>query len=105
MRCGVDSDCNPSSAAGILGTALGMKGIPAKWAILRDLPIDNIAIKDIYPKSIEWDDILDKTVEVGKWNILQNGGHIENGIIFIPYQTPSCPPLEQTAWVELPGEK
>lgn len=30
-RCGQDSDCNPSSAAGILFTALGMDGIPEKY--------------------------------------------------------------------------
>jgi hypothetical protein len=102
MRCGVDSDCNPSSVAGILGTVLGMKGIPAKWAILRDLPIDNIAIKDkdIYPNPIKWDDILNATVEAGKWNILQNGGYFSKGVFYIPYQTPTSPPLEQTIWVE-----
>jgi hypothetical protein len=82
-----------------------MKGIPEKWAILRDLPIENKSIKDIYPKSIDWDNILDATVEVGKWNILQHGGYIENGIIFIPYQTPSSPPLEQTVWEELPEKE
>ena len=98
MRCGADSDCNPSSVAGILGTVLGMKGIPEKWAVLRDLPIDNIAISDIYPISINWDDILDATVEVGKWNILQNGGYIEKDTIYIPYQLPIRPELEQTSW-------
>ena len=101
MRCGMDSDCNPSSVAGILGTVLGMSGIPEKWAILRDLPIDNIAIRDIYPKEIDWDEIMDATLEVGKWNIIQHGGYIENGNIFIPYQTPTSPPLEQTEWVEI----
>lgn len=105
MRCGLDSDCNPSSVAGILGTVLGMKGIPEKWAILRDLPIENKSIKDIYPESIEWDDILDATVEVGKWNVLQHGGYIENGTIFIPHQTPTSPPLEQTVWQELPEKE
>ena len=30
-RCGQDSDCNPASAAGILGTAIGYSNIPAKW--------------------------------------------------------------------------
>ena len=100
MRCGVDSDCNPSSVAGILGTILGMKGIPEKWAILRKLPIDNIAIKEIYPSLISWDDIIDKTVELGKWNILQNGGYLDNGVLSIPYQKPSSTPLEQTVWVE-----
>jgi len=102
MRCGVDSDCDPSSVAGIMGTVLGMKGIPKKWAILRDLPIENTAIKEknIYPNPINWDDILDATTEVGKWNILQNGGYLDNGVFYIPYQTPTSPPLEQTIWVE-----
>lgn len=100
MRCGVDSDCNPSSVAGILGTVLGMKGIPAKWAILRDLPIENIAVKEIFPNPINWDDILDATVEVGKWNILESGGYLDKGVLYIPYQTPISAPLEQTIWVE-----
>ena len=30
-RCGQDSDCNPSSAAGILGVVLGYKRIPDQW--------------------------------------------------------------------------
>lgn len=30
-RCGQDSDCNPATAAGILGTMLGYSGIPEYW--------------------------------------------------------------------------
>ena len=30
-RCGQDSDCNPASAAGILGTAIGYSNIPEEW--------------------------------------------------------------------------
>lgn len=30
-RCGQDSDCNPATAAGILGVAIGYKNIPAYW--------------------------------------------------------------------------
>jgi hypothetical protein len=100
MRCGLDSDCNPSSGAGILGTAMGMKNIPEKWAMLRKLPIDNIAIRDIYPKLISWEEILEKTIEAGKWNILQNGGHLDQGVFHIPHQSPISPPLEQTIWEE-----
>jgi hypothetical protein len=33
------------------------------------------------------------------------GGYIENNIVYIPYQTPTWPPLEQTAWVELPEKQ
>jgi hypothetical protein len=100
MRCGMDSDCNPSSVAGILGTVLGMKGIPKKFAVLRDLPIVNDAIKEIYPNPMRWDDILSATIEAGKWNIIQSGGYLEKGILYIPYQTPSPAPLEQSGWVE-----
>jgi hypothetical protein len=100
MRCGRDSDCNPSNSAGIIGTILGMKEIPKKWAMLRDLPIENIAIKDIYPKLMNWDDIINATVEIGKWNILENGGYLDKDVFYIPYQTPTSPPLEQTTWEE-----
>ena len=31
MQCGLDSDCNPSNAAGILGTMLGYSNIPDKF--------------------------------------------------------------------------
>jgi len=31
MRCGRDSDCNPSSAAGVLFASLGMEGIDSKY--------------------------------------------------------------------------
>ena len=30
-RCGCDSDCNPSSACGVLGVQLGAKGIPPEY--------------------------------------------------------------------------
>jgi hypothetical protein len=104
MRCGRDSDCNPSSCAGILGTVMGMKGIPEKWAILRDMPVENRSIKDIYPGEIDWDHIIEATVDVGKWNILENGGYLERGVLYIPYQTPTSPPLEQTIWEEVAGK-
>ena len=101
MRCGLDSDCNPSSSAGILATSMGMSGIPEEWTTLRDLPISNRSsiggqtLKDIYPDPTQWDDIIAATVEVGHQNILANGGKIEDGIIYIPRQMPVAPPLEQ----------
>jgi len=35
-RCGQDSDCNPSNAAGILFTTLGFKSLPEKYKIALD---------------------------------------------------------------------
>jgi hypothetical protein len=100
MRCGLDSDCNPSSVAGILGTAMGIDNIPKKWSMIRDLPIKNISIKEIYPDLISWKEIIDNTIEVGKWNVLQHGGYIENGVLYIPWQVPTSTPLEQFIWEE-----
>lgn len=88
MRCGKDSDCNPSSVGGILGTVLGMKAIPSKWAVLRNLPIENKAIREIYPQSIVWNDIINQTIEIGKWNILHNSGYLSNNTFFIPHLSP-----------------
>ena len=96
MRCGRDSDCNPSSSAGIIGTILGMREIPEKWAVLRDLSIQNNQVStDAYPKIINWDDIINGTVEVGKLNVLKHGGSIENGVLKIPHMAPVAPPLER----------
>jgi hypothetical protein len=109
MRCGRDSDCNPSSAVGILGTALGLKNTPAEGQFLRDLPINNmgwenknnegqkarLTMVEIYPEKLNWDDILESTVEVGFRNIVANGGKVEDGVIYIPVQTPTVPALEQ----------
>jgi len=109
MRCGRDSDCNPSSAIGILGTALGLKNAPAEGQFLRDLPINNmgwenknnegqkarLTMAEIYPEKLNWDDILEVTVEVGLKNIVASGGKVEDGVIYIPVQTPTVPALEQ----------
>ncbi|MDP6524320.1 MAG: ADP-ribosylglycohydrolase family protein [Kiritimatiellia bacterium] len=37
MRCGQDSDCNPSNAGGILCTALGMSKLPEKFTSALDM--------------------------------------------------------------------
>jgi xanthosine utilization system XapX-like protein len=36
--------------AGILGTVLGIKAIPQKWAVLKNLPVDNISIRKYIPR-------------------------------------------------------
>ena len=38
MRCGQDSDCNPSTVGGVLGTMLGFDRIPAKYKTNLDKP-------------------------------------------------------------------
>ena len=56
-RAGDDSDCNPASAGGILGTMLGYKNIPAYWkqGLAEVEPIDfkytTISLNDVYELS------------------------------------------------------
>jgi len=53
-RCGQDSDCNPASAGGILGTMIGYSGIPVKWIAainqVEDLPFSytELSLNKVY---------------------------------------------------------
>jgi hypothetical protein len=58
-RAGQDSDCNPSSAAGILGTMLGYTKIPVSWtqgltAIeAKPFPFAGLSLNDAYALSLK----------------------------------------------------
>jgi len=53
-RCGQDSDCNPASAGGILGTMLGYSNIPEEWkkGVYRvedmDFKYTTMSLNDVY---------------------------------------------------------
>lgn len=84
MRCGQDSDCNPASAGGILGTMLGYSRIPEVWKIpLRkvediDFKYTTMALTDVY--SIGLKHALQVT---GKF-----GAQITDSIVTIAYEPP-----------------
>ena len=83
-RCGQDSDCNPSSAGGILGTILGYDKIPEKWMEnLRQVEDMNFAYTDIS---------LNKAYKMSYNHAIQiikrNNGKIEGGNITINCQKP-----------------
>ena len=102
-RCGQDADCNPANAAGILGTLLGFKNIPAEY---RD-PLHNTYWNKTLaglPDSYEVDAIARDTALVGLDVILAYGGEVasRNGklVLRIPLQpaVPPAKPLEQIQW-------
>lgn len=83
-RCGQDSDCNPASAAGILGTIIGYDSIPEYWKKnLREVEDMNFAYTDIS---------LNKTYQMSYNQALQmierNGGEIGENEVTIKYQKP-----------------
>lgn len=83
-RCGQDSDCNPASAAGILGTMIGYEKIPAKWKTAlhevedRDFSYTDISLNEVYAMSLR------QAVS----NINNNKGKSSAGTVTILYQEP-----------------
>ena len=83
-RCGQDSDCNPASAAGILGTMLGYSHIPEDWMPnLRevedmDFAYTTISLNKTYKMS------FDQALQV----IERNGGKVEGENVMIKTQVP-----------------
>ena len=92
MRCGQDSDCNPASAGGILGTAIGYDNIPEEWlAPLRKAE----DVKFAYTNSS-----LNDTYRMSYSHALQlierEGGKVSADKIVIKCQQPEAVRLEQS---------
>ncbi len=83
-RCGQDSDCNPSSSGGILGTMLGYQNIPAYWkqGLKEAEPIDfkytSTSLADVYQTGYK------HALE----NIRRNGGKADKAGVTIAVQEP-----------------
>ena len=90
-RCGQDSDCNPSSAAGVLGVVLGYDQIPDSFK--SDIPaLEN---KKFAFTDYSFNDIV-KSTEVRALKIVQaTGGKVTDQEIGIRIQKPKAPKLEQ----------
>ncbi|QDK82245.1 ADP-ribosylglycohydrolase family protein [Spirosoma sp. KCTC 42546] len=90
-RAGQDSDCNPASAGGILGTMLGYDQIPAYWkqglkeAEDIDFKYTTMSLNDVYAMSMK------HALQV----VERNGGKINGDQVTIALQTPKAVRLEQ----------
>lgn len=91
-RCGQDSDCNPASAGGILGTIIGYSNIPEVWIEPLKLAEDmtfaytSSSLNDTYAKSF---DQAIKAIEA-------NGGKVKGDDVVIRSQKPLPVRLEQS---------
>jgi hypothetical protein len=90
-RSGQDSDCNPSSAAGILGVMLGYERIPEKWRA----GIPALAGTKFKFTSYSFDEIVASTLKRAEKVIVAAGGTVGPAEVVIPVQAPKAPPLEQ----------
>ena len=90
-RCGQDSDCNPSSAAGVLGVMLGLSGIPDEFKS----GIPKLANEKFEFTDYSFSTICEFSLKQALALIRQNGGKVTEDEVLIPYQAPKAPKLEQ----------
>ncbi len=94
MRGGLDSDCNPSNAAGILGTMLGAKAFNPKYTA--NMPKDHKIIDSPYT----FFDLVDASEKVASAFVLRTGGKIvetpDGKAFVIPERTVRAPVYEPT---------
>ena len=90
-RAGQDSDCNPSSAGGILGTMLGYSQIPAYWrnglkeAEGKKFKYTSLSLNDLYNISYKHALLM----------IEKNKGKIAKDYVILPVEKPVFVRLEQ----------
>ena len=94
MRCGQDSDCNPSNAAGILATSLGMEKLPEKYKTGIDETTNFSFTSYNFPSLIKVCESLSRDA------VVRAGGTIETDpegkeTYVIPVQKPVVDPVEQ----------
>ncbi len=90
-RCGQDSDCNPSSAAGVLGAMIGWSRIPEKDRA----EVSRIAGRKFDFTEYSFNDIVASTEKRACEVIRREGGRVGEAEVEIPVQLPQPPPLEQ----------
>lgn len=89
-RCGQDSDCNPASAGGILGTMLGYSNIPEYWK----KPLYPVEGMDFKYTTMSLNDVYEIGTKHALESIQQNGGKITGENIEIAFQEIKTVPLE-----------
>ncbi|MBN1590325.1 MAG: ADP-ribosylglycohydrolase family protein [Pirellulales bacterium] len=93
-RCGLDSDCNPSSAAGVLFTTIGRKKLPERFTSALDPTKKFSHTPYTFPR------LLDVCEALARQAVEQTGGRIERGaddeeVLVIPVRPPKPSQLEQ----------
>jgi hypothetical protein len=91
-RCGQDSDCNPSSAAGIVGVMMGYKRIPDEW---------KSGIPAIADQKFEYTDYSFRTIVASNEKralamIARTGGRVDGDKVIIKTQAPK--PAKLAVW-------
>jgi len=89
-RAGQDSDCNPASAAGILGVVLGFQGIPTEYTS----GIDAIADEPFSYTESSFRSIVESTLNRAVAVTERQGGWVEGDSLVVRTQTPEPATLD-----------
>lgn len=95
-RCGQDSDCNPSSAAGVLFTTIGLEKLPGRFtsALDRDAVFSHTAYS--------FSRLVEVCEKLARDAVVQNGGRIEKGpegeVFVIPAVLSPTPSKLERCW-------
>ncbi len=89
-RAGQDSDCNPSSAAGIIGVTLGYSKIPDEWKG----GIPALADKKFNYTDYSFNTIVDSTQKRALALVQSTGGTVSGDTATVKTQAPKAPKLE-----------
>jgi hypothetical protein len=83
-RCGQDSDCNPASAGGILGTMIGYDAIPSGWKA----GLDRVEDMDFKYTTLSLNEVYEMSNRHALEMIGRNGGNADQDQLVIPLQEP-----------------
>ncbi|WP_460686387.1 ADP-ribosylglycohydrolase family protein [Niabella aquatica] len=100
-RCGQDSDCNPATAAGILGTILGYDNISEYWK----KGLHEIEQKPFKHTTLSLDAVYNISYKHALEMIRRNGGIVDEDVVIIPLQKARPVRLEQSFKGLLPVAK
>jgi len=101
-RCGQDSDCNPATAAGVLGCMKGFSKIEPEW--VSGLPA--IRDKKFSFSDYSFDPLVPACQRIAEQVIARAGGTVEAEVYVIPRQRPRPPRrLEQHVYPKNPVYK
>lgn len=92
MRCGQDSDCNPATAAGILGTLIGYEAIPSRWTA----PLAEVLDVPFAHTDISLADSYEMSYRIALDNVSACGGSITDDALVIPVRKIRPAPYEKS---------
>ncbi len=91
LRCGQDSDCNPSNAAAVIGVMRGYRAIPEVWRS----GIPAIADSQFIFTDYTFNTAVERTLGYALQLIAANGGKATDTEVTVKIQKPSAPRLEE----------